>query len=313
MAKNITKAREQVVKELHRPARLKFKRRRFIQYGLDDTFASDLAQLDQYARENKGFKYILVVIDCFSKFLWTRPLKSKNAQEVTKAMTYILTHSKRIPKKLVTDQGKEYYNSSFQNLMKSQGIHHYNTFSILKASIAERVIRTIKEKLFKLFTLNGNHRWIDLLEQVTDTYNNTKHSTIQMKPKDVNKSNEKTLQNSVYKHLKIVAKQKFREGDIVRISKSKHVFEKGYVPNWTTELFKISKVQITNPTTYLLEDMRGQPISGGFYTEEIQKTKQADVFLIERILRKKGRKMYVKWLGLDKSHNSWIDIAKDVV
>ena len=313
MAKGVTKAREQVVKELHSPARTKFKRRRFIQRGLDDTFASDLAQLDQYARYNKGNKYILVVIDCFSKFLWTRPLKSKSAQEVTKAMEDILKKSKRVPKNLVTDNGKEYYNSNFQNLMKKHKINHYSTFSILKASIAERVIRTIKEKLFRLFTLNGNHKWIDLLEQVTKTYNNSKHCTIGMKPKDVNKNNEEKLLKSVYSHLKIVGKQKFKVGDIVRISKYKHVFEKGYVPNWTTELFKVSKVQITNPTTYLLEDLRSQPISGGFYESELQKTKQPDVFLIEKILRKKGRKMFVKLLGLDDSHNSWVDIAKDVV
>lgn len=309
----ITKAREQVVKELHAPARSKFKRRRFIQYGLDDTFASDLAQLDQYARENKGYKYILVVIDSFSKFLWTRPLKTKTAQEVAKAMENIFRQSKRIPKKLVTDNGKEYYNASFQNLMKTHKIHHYSTFSILKASIAERVIRTIKEKLFRLFTLNGNHRWIDLLEEVVNTYNNTKHRTIGMKPKDVDKSNANKLLKSAYTHLKVVGKQKFKSGDIVRISKSKHVFEKGYVPNWTTELFKISKVNITNPTTYILEDMQGQPISGGFYEAELQKTKQPDVFLIERIIRKKGKKMYVKWLGLNNSNNSWVDMTKDVV
>lgn len=283
MVKTITKAREQVVKELHKPVRTKFKRRRFIQYGLDDTFASDLAQLDQYARENKGFKYILVVIDCFSKFLWTMPLKSKNAQDVTRAMEHILKQSKRIPKKMVTDNGKEYYNASFQALMNKHNIHHYSTFSILKASIAERVIRTIKEKLFRLFTLNGNHKWIDLLEQVTTSYNNTKHHTIGLKPKDVTKNNEKQLLSNVYNHLKVVAMQKFNVGDIVRISKAKHVFEKGYVPNWTTELFKIASVKITNPTTYLLEDMSGQPISGGFYEAELQKTKQPDVFLIEQI------------------------------
>lgn len=310
---SITKARAQVVDELHRPARRKFNRRRFIQRGIDDTFASDLAQLDQYASENKGFKYILVVIDCFSKYLWTRAVKSKNASDITNAMADIFKKSKRIPKNIITDQGREYYNSNFQNLMKKHNINHYSTFSVLKASIAERVIRTIKEKLFKLFTLNGNHKWLDLLEQVTNTYNNTKHRTIGMKPINVNKNNEQDILKSKYSHLKVVGKQKFKVGDVVRISKFKHIFQKGYTPNWTTELFKIVKVKITNPTTYLLEDLQGQPISGGFYETELQKTKQPDVFLIERILRKKGKKMYVKWLGFDNSHNSWVDMEKDVV
>ena len=307
-------SREQVVNELHRPARKNFKRRRFIQYGLDDTFATDLAQLDQYAQENRDYKYILVVIDCFSKYLWTRPLKSKSAVDVAKAMENIFRSSNRIPKKVISDNGREYYNAQFQAVMKKYGIHHYSTFSPLKASIAERVIRTLKEKLFRLFTLNGNHEWIGLLERVTDDYNSTKHRTIGMEPKKVVKSNEKMLLDTVYGHIKIVDKQKFKVGDIVRISKYKHVFEKGYTPNWTTELFRIAKIRITDPTTYLLEDLQGHPISGGFYEQELQKTKQPGVYLIEQVLRrKKGDKIFVKWLGFDESHNSWIDGSKDVV
>jgi len=303
-----------VVNELHRPARKNFKRRRFIQYGLDDTFATDLAQLDQYAQENRDYKYILVVIDCFSKYLWTRPLKSKSAVDVAKAMENIFRSSNRIPKKVISDNGREYYNAQFQAVMKKYGIHHYSTFSPLKASIAERVIRTLKEKLFRLFTLNGNHEWIGLLERVTDDYNSTKHRTIGMEPKKVVKSNEKMLLDTVYGHIKIVDKQKFKVGDIVRISKYKHVFEKGYTPNWTTELFRIAKIRITDPTTYLLEDLQGHPISGGFYEQELQKTKQPGVYLIEQVLRrKKGDKIFVKWLGFDESHNSWIDGSKDVV
>lgn len=305
--------REQVVRELHKPARIKFKRRRFIQYGLDDTFATDLAQLDQYSRENKGYKYILVVIDCFSKYLWTKPVKSKSAPDITKAMEIILKSSNRIPKKLVSDNGKEYYNSQFQNLMKKYKIQHYSTFSPLKASIAERVIRTIKEKLFRSFTLNGNHKWLELLDKVTEDYNDTKHRTIGMKPKNVDSNSEKKLLDGVYSHIKVAGKSKFKVGDTVRISKQKHLFEKGYTPNWTTELFKVSKVKITNPVTYLLEDYQGNPISGGFYEEELQKTKQPEIYLVEQVLKKKGNKILVKWLGFDKSHNSWIDKSKDIV
>lgn len=305
-------SREQVVKELHKPARKRFRRRRFIQYGLDDTFATDLAQLDQYFRENRGYKYILVVIDCFSKYLWTKPIKTKSAQDVTKAMESILKTSGRIPKKIVSDNGKEYYNAQFQRVMKKYSIHHYSTFSSLKASIAERVIRTLKEKLFRLFTLNGNHKWIDLLKDITNSYNNTKHSTIKMKPVNVSKKNEKSLLNMVYGNIKIAEKAQFKVGDIVRISKYKHLFEKGYTPSWTAELFKVIKVNITSPTTYLLEDMQGHSIKGGFYEKELQKTKQPDVYLIEQILRKKKNKLYVKWVGFNNSHNSWIDEVNDL-
>ncbi|XP_057666047.1 uncharacterized protein LOC130899892 [Diorhabda carinulata] len=148
---------------------------------------------------------------------------------------------------------------------------------------------------------------MDILPEITQNYNNKKHSTSKYKPSQVNKSNEKSILNNTYSHLKIAGPRKFKVGDIVRISKAKHVFEKGYTPNWTTELFKITKVKITNPATYLLEDMQGTPISGCFYHEELQKTSNPDIYLVEKVLRRKGNKMYVKWLGLDSKHNSWIE------
>lgn len=152
-----------------------------------------------------------------------------------------------------------------------------------------------------------------MLENITNAYNNTKHSTIKMKPINVNKKNEESLLASVYGNIKIADKPKFKIGEIVRISKYKHLFQKGYTPNWTTELFKIAKINITSPTTYLLEDMHGHNIKGGFYEQELQKTKQPDIYLIERIIRKNRNKLYVKWLGFDNSHNSWIDMANDLI
>lgn len=177
----------------------------------------------------------------------------------------------------------------------------------MKASMAERVIRTIKEKLYRAFSLNGKYHWLSILDQITDDYNNRKHSTTGMRPSDVTKDKEKQLLNSVYSHIKIAGLVKFRVGDVVRISKQKALFDKGYTPNWSTELFKVLKVKISNPTTYLLQDMLGAPITGAFYGEELQTAKHSDVYLVEKVLRRKGGKVYVKWLGLDKSHNSWIN------
>ncbi|CAK1578742.1 unnamed protein product [Parnassius mnemosyne] len=97
-------------------------------------------------------------------------------------------------------------------------------------------------------------------------------------------------------------------GDYVRISKYKGTFENGYTPNWSTEIFIIRKLQNTIPTTYLIEDtIRGQPILGGFYAQELQKTKNPNIYLVEKVLRRKGNKVLVKWLGLSSSENSWID------
>lgn len=302
------KEKIQLVKELHKPARKKYGRRRTIIKGLDDLWQSDLCQMDLYAKHNRKFKFILVVIDCFSKYLWCRPLKTKSGEEVMRAFDDILKSDNRCPKNLQTDQGKEYYNVHFKKLMQKYNINHYSTFSPIKAAIAERVIRTLKEQLFKYFSLNGSYKWIDILTTIVQNYNNQKHTVTSMKPQDINKTNEQKILKSSYSYMKIATGvQKFKVGDVVRISKAKHVFEKGYIPNWTTELFKIAKVQITNPITYLLEDMMGLPIKGAFYSDELQMTKNPDVYLVEKVLRRKGNNVYVKWLGLNNSHNSWIN------
>lgn len=302
----------QVVNELHKPARKNFKRRRILINGLDDLWQADLAEMGNYSKKNSNFNYILVVIDCFSKFVWARGIKNKSGPEVTRAMEDIFKESGRSCKNLNTDQGTEFYNVHFKNLMKKHKVNHYSTFSVKKAAIVERVIRTLKERLYKYFSLNGSYKWIDVLSDIVTAYNNTRHRTIGMKPSEVNKNNEKIILNSTYRHIKVAAPRRYKVGDIVRISKNKHVFSKGYTPNWTTELFKIINVRITNPTTYLLEDMKGNPIRGCFYEEELQKTKHSDVYLVEKVLRKRGNKVYVKWLGLNSSHNSWIE-AEDII
>ena len=192
--------------------------------------------------------------------------------------------------------------------MKKHNINMYSTYSILKASIVERLNRTIKTSIFKNFTINGNQNWTRDLQNLVAKYNDTIHSTIGMKPNRVTIADEKRLLNTVYLETKSVGRSKFKIGEKVRISKYKNLFEKGYTPNWTTEIFTIEKKQLTNPVTYLLVDSQGNSIKGGFYEHELQKTKHPDVFLVEKVLRRKGNKEFVKWLGFDvNNHNSWID------
>lgn len=291
---------QQVVNELHKPARKNFPRRRTVIKSLRDLFQADLAEFGVYAKENRGYKFILLVIDCYSKQVWTRPLKSKKSNDVVDAFESILKDG-YVPKHLQTDNGSEFYNRSFAALMQTYGINHYSTYSVTKAAIAERAIRTIKTNLYKQFSLRGKYKWIDILDDVVKNYNQRKHSTTNLKPIDVTK---RTRLNA-YSHVKILVKNRYKVGDIVRISKYKSMFQKGYTPSWSTELFKVVTVQLTNPVTYKLEDMRGQPIEGGFYEYELQKTLNPDVYLIEKVLRRKGNKLYVKWLGLDE--RSWID------
>ncbi|KAF2898220.1 hypothetical protein ILUMI_07954, partial [Ignelater luminosus] len=290
-----------VVEELHRSARKNFPRRSTIIKGYKDLFQMDLAEFIPYAKVNKNYRYILMMINCYSKYLWARPLKTKNGEEVTKVVSNIFKEEENsIPKNMQTDHGKEFYNSSFKKLMKEHEINHYSTFSNIKAGIIERAIRTIKNRLYKEFSLRGEYKWYDILQKVVSAYNHSKHRTIGMAPINV-KPNTKL---SVYDNLKIIGKSKLNVGDMVRISKYKGVFEKGFTPNWSTELFKIVKKQLTNPATFLIEDANSTPISGSFYDFELQRSKHPDVYLVEKILKKRGDQMLVKWLGINET--SWV-------
>lgn len=300
--------KEDIVNEIHKPARKHFKRRRVIVKGLNDLFQADLVEMIPYAKINKSYKYILVVINVFSKFVWCEPVKNKSGKETARAMTNILSQVKEPPTNLQTDMGKEFYNKEFKKLMDDRKINHYNSYSNLKASVVERVNRTLKNKMWKQFSLQGNYKWLNILPDIVDKYNDTKHKTIGMKPKNVKKKHEQYLLRHAYNNLKTIdpRKQKFKVNDHVRISKYREAFSKGYTPNWSNEIFKIRKVRQSNPTTYLLEDQEGDQIKGGFYEQEIQKVKYPDIYLVEKVLRRKGAKLYVKWLGLNNKHNTWI-------
>lgn len=300
---------ENIVRELHKPARKTYPRRRVIIRGLDDLWQADLVDMKQYSRENNGFKYILMVIDTYSKFAWALPVKTKTGREVALAFEQLLqTGTNRQPKNLQTDHGGEFYNRFFKTVMEQYGINHYSTFTHLKASIVERLNRTIKNKMWMQFNLRGSYRWLDILPQIIDEYNRTTHRTIKKKPIDV-RDNE--LLKTVYNRIKTIdpRKQKFNINDSVRISKYKTAFEKSYMPNWSTEIFTVSKVQRTNPRTYLLKDGKGEEIAGSFYSEELQKSAEPDVYLIERVIRRRKNKALVKWLGFTSRHNSWVNAA----
>lgn len=299
--------KEQVVNELHKPARKTYRRRHVIVKGLHDLIQADLAIMSSYAKVNNGYNYILVVINAFSKFVWAVPVKRKTGKDIMTAMKKILNQMVSPPKNLQTDNGTEFYNKDFQQLMKQYNINHYSTFSNLKASIAERAIRSLKNLLWKQFSLQGSYKWLKILPEIVQKYNNSKHSTTGAIPSTVNDKNAKYI--IAFNNLKTVDPRnlKFHKGDSVRISKYRHIFAKGYTPNWTNEIFKVKQVKLTNPTTYILEDDQKEEIQGAFYTEELQKVKYPDVYLIEKVIRRKENKLLVKYLGLKSKFNSWIN------
>lgn len=300
--------KQQVVNEIHRMARRNFPRRKTYMVGIADTFQADLIEMIPHAKENDNHRYALIVIDIFTKFAWAVPIRSKKGKDVANAMSSILANTTP-PRNMQTDAGGEFFSKEFAQLMKRYKIHHYTTYSTKKAAICERFNRTLKNKLFRRMHYNGSYRWVDIIEKIMFEYNyEDKHRTIKMTPSEVNKNNEHTLLQTVYNYKnEIPLKVKFKVGDYVRISKHKGVFDKGYVPNWSTEIFTIAKVRYTNPITYLLLDFQQNPVIGRFYSYELQQVKHPDVYLIEEIIKTKGNKIYVKWLGFDKKFNSWID------
>lgn len=286
--------------------------------GINDTFQADLIEMIPWSSQNNSYRYILMVIDIFSKRAWAMPLKNKTGEEVTKAMSSIfISNPTHIPRNLHTDEGKEFYNQTFQSLMKKHGINHYSTYSKMKASIVERFNRTFMNKLWPKLNLQGSHKWLNHLQPIIQEYNSTVHRIIKMRPIDVNKENEKHLLDTVYmqnNEMNSINKSnnKFKVNDYVRISKYKSLFEKGYTPNWSTELFRITRILPTSPITYRLVDLNDKEVKGCFYEYELQQTKNTDVYLVEKVIRRNGNKLFVKWLGFDNSHSSWID-EKDFV
>ena len=306
----------QLAKELHKPKRKHFRTIPVIVKYPHESWQADLADMSHLKRWNKGHTFLLCVIDTFSKFAFARPLKSKRAQDVHDAFKDILLESNVDPPRfLQSDAGGEFFNAIFQKLMSKHGITHYFTHSDKKASIVERFQRTLKSRMYKAFTQNNSLNWISILPELIYDYNyRTKHSTINAKPIDATKpKNAKTIHQNILasrRRRQSSSKPKYRAGDFVRVSRKKNIFEKSYTPNWTEELFKIYRVQMTRPRTYKLQDLLGVPIGGTFYAEELQKTKIPHYARIEKVIRRKGNMARVKWKGYDSRFNEWIPLSR---
>ena len=249
-----------------------------------------------------------MVIDVFSKYGWIRPLKDKKGETVAGALKSIFSEGRR-PKFLWVDKGREYYNQHVKKLLESEGIHMYSTENEQKSSVVERWNRTMKEKMWKKFTEQNSSVWINILPQLLTDYNNTKHRTIGMTPIEASKQKNHSL---VYFKLNPISEftgsPRFKVGDKVRISKCKRpVFDKGYTPNWTEEIFVINEIQLTDPITYKLSDMAGEAISGSFYRPELIRAAQ-EIFRIDKVLRKSKGRALVKWKGYPEKFNSWIPL-----
>lgn len=305
----------QLADELHKPIRRKFQKRMVFAKTVDDIWSADLIEMIPLAKYNKGYKYLLMVIDVFSKYGWIVPLKTKTGKAVTEGFKKVF--SDRVPSRLWVDKGKEFYNKTLQSLLDKEKVIMYSTENEEKSSIVERWNRTMKRHMWKYFTANNTHKYIDILPELVKRYNETYHRSIRTTPsKATNPDNFNHVYASLYGGMKkLIKKPKYKVGDRVRIIKKKRTFEKGFTTNWSEELFTVTKVKDTKPPTYEIKDLNGNVIHGTFYEEELQKSKQS-IYRIEKVLKRRQNKnngqkeVYVKWKGYDNSFNSWLPLSE---
>ena len=226
-------------------------------YYIDDIWSLDILDLKDYGPENnRGYRFVLVIIDNFSKFGWTTPLKNKNAQTIKDSFENILISSKRKPNLIESDRGKEFYNNIFQDFLNKNNIKLYSRNSSFGSVFSERFNRTIRDLLKKIVFEHGDANWIDVLPTITRQYNNRIHSSIKLSPKDASlKKNE----GFVYKNLldkRKKVKPKFQINDLVRTADLKKTFSKGDTTNWSYKLYKITEIINDTIPSYRIDNLK---------------------------------------------------------
>ena len=304
--------RSQDAYTLHKSRRVRFPRRKTYSKGIGDLFQIDLVDLSSLSSFNDGMRYLLTCIDVFSKRAWVVPVRRKSARDVAEAFEKILAEEKC--NMVQSDKGTEFLNLTFQSMLNRHNIKFYTSENEdLKAAVVERFNRTLKEKMFRYFTYKNTRRYLDALDDLVYSYNNTHHRSIGMTPFEVNKDNERIVRARLYPLKPKSFKWKYVVGDRVRIAMQRQPFRKGYLGQWSEEIFEIATRLPTIPVTYELRDLAGETIKGRFYEPEIQKVLKSDDehYDIERIVKtrkRNGKIQYlVSWKGYPSKFDSWVD------
>ena len=257
---------------LHKPVRRHFKRRRIITHYPGQIVQMDLIDMQQYYGSNSGYKYILVVLDLFSKQIWLRALKSKEGGETASAIRTVI-HDMGFPiQSVIFDEGKEFLNNNVDMLFTQYSIYSYNIKTKIKAGAVERANRTIKGIIWKIFTETKRKRWINFLEDIQDNYNNTYHRTIKMAPNQVSMKNRRRVFKNMFPDINDTVDCRLHRGDRVRIALNKEIFDKSYKVNWSKDIFIIEKAfQRSGVCWYRLKDQNGNIYPKGKYYFQLNK------------------------------------------
>ena len=310
---------------LHKDRRWRFPRNKVIALFKDEQWQADLAEMVPYASQNTGYRYILVVIDVFTKYAWAVPLKRKDPESVRQGFKDIF--GKRIPCKLQTDRGKEFDNKIMRSFYEKYNILYFtSTNKTYKCSVVERLNRTLKGRMYRYFTSIGKRRWIDKLQDFVDSYNNSYHTSIKMTPAEASEvDNEKVFRNlygvdsidNLWKKEKDTRKKQktIPKGASVRVAYGREAFDKGYHSTFTDSVGKVYKVSQQGIPMYFLKDYTEENVPRRFYRQELLPIPEPK-YRVEKILKtqvKDGKKQYyVKWLNFPSSDNSWVDAIEDV-
>ena len=264
--------RKNKVHSLHKPIRKKFPRRKIVTQFPGQIVQSDLIDMQKYSSKNSGFNFILVVIDCFSKKLWTYSLKSKRGKETADGLRHIFLQMKYPVQTIIFDQGLEYVNQYVNMLLNEFSIHSYHIKSKHKASTAERVNKTIKQSIWKYFTETSKERWVDTIDDIVSNYNQTYHNTIKMAPHDVTWENRKQVFKIMFPNIHSRITCQLKKGDKVRVALNKDIFEKSFTQGWSKEVFKIIKTFQSNGVCwYRIVDKSNKVYPKGKYFYELNK------------------------------------------
>lgn len=310
----------------------KFPRQKVITGDVGDCWELDLSDMgsnrDMLA-QNDRYRYILVVVDQFSRFCMAEALKSKEGKEVSKAFDRILTRAgeARTPIKIFSDRGKEFLNHDFKAVWQRWGIteHYMPNDAETKCPHVERLIRTLKQMTTTYFIQNNTLRWVDMLPALVNSYNHTRHSSLGTSPIQVLHSEGQELEDQWQRqhgrgvNTKQYAMARrdlkaFKRGDMVRVATMKGHFEKGYTPKWQREVFRVGRVLYRHPrVAYRLVDLQGEPIEGIFYREQLQRHLGQPYAgrVIERVVADNGRgRVTLKFLGWGPKFNQTVTVDR---
>ena len=283
---------------LHTPRRQHFPTLPVMVFSIDEQWVADLIEVINIAKSNRSYRYLLTVVDVFSKYAWVQLVKSKSGQDVTTAFEKILKRSQGWqPQNLQMDDSKEFYNKYFQALIKGKNIHHFSTSGDTKASIVERFNHTLKERLYRYFTIKNTLTFLPVLQDLVLGYNRSYHRSIKMASDKVTASSQEEVWNNLYaKHLNAKhLKPKFKVNDCVRLNKKLRTFKKGHLLGWMEEVFIVSRVIPGSVVTYKIKEMDDTPLQGTFYSQDLQKVTVSDndLYPVEKVLKRKGNKLLV--------------------